>query len=466
MSARALWGAPVLSRARLAWLSALSLSAACSGWLMDWSGTRCAIDGDCGGGLVCVKQACAPRSGSDGADTSGFGDASGFRDASESSDATETSDASGSPDASNASGPSDASNPSDASSSDASGFGDASGFADASTSDGADKTPLPTFECSGDAGWCAARIPAPDGGSRPMTALAGRAPNNLWAVGGGATIVHWDGEFWEDQSSMARANAADAGFPVDEMTTVSVTSDVIMFAGSYRSGATKQTAFSWKYIDAVGASFITQVDSSGQLGFGWLGSAPSGNHWALVGESAHVRPDDLYGGFQDGTGGDLPDYRAVSLRSDDELWIAGTSGAVRYMRRTDASSSSAVGVGFPATSINFDAILALDDVLLVAGEGALYECARTGSTMSPSLAGCQNHVSSVQTIRSLAGTSAADVWAAGFESGVPLLLRRTGVQAWQGISVPAAAGPLSGVWRGPGLVVVAGEGGLFSTAGY
>lgn len=321
-----------------------------------------------------------------------------------------------------------------------------------------------TGNCS-DAGiWTAARLPERDGGQPPMTAVSAASVNNIWAVGQGGAIFYWDGAQWHDQSEGARQDGENTSFRVSDIASVSIGRSMVAFAGAYRGGATAQTACGWKYTDDPGSSFMSQSMCSGAAGFGWLASSQSGDDLVLAGEKGHLQLDNDTV-LVDGTGAD---YRAAFLRSDGEVWLAGALGAVRYMSLEDTTSQSAKAAGFPPTSAStlFDAVLATDTELYVAGPGALYECGRTGPTMAPALSDCRNHAGGAQAIHGLARGPSGDLWAAGEESGSPALLRRTGSHAWQAVAPPCGAGALFGLWRGLELTVVAGAGGVFSSSAF
>jgi len=44
----------------------------------------------------------------------------------------------------------------------------------------------------------------PSGTTDFLTGVWGSGANDVWAVGGGGTIVHWDGSAWTSASSCAR----------------------------------------------------------------------------------------------------------------------------------------------------------------------------------------------------------------------------------------------------------------------
>lgn len=318
----------------------------------------------------------------------------------------------------------------------------------------------PARECANAGTWCAARLPERDGGPPIMTSVAGTSIDDVWAAGRGGAIVCWDGKRWRDQSPWQ--DGANAGFPVSDVFTVSIGAGMVAYAGADRGGPTAKTACGWKYTSDPWSAFEGQEHCSGAEGFGWLASSQSGDTWVLAGEKGHFQIDNptvLADAVE-------ADYRAVHLRKDGEIWLAGSAGAVRHMTVDDTASLSAEQAGFPSTTTDFEAVFASDSALVVAGQVALFECARSGPAGRPALTDCRNHATGAQALHGLAQGSSGDLWAAGEESGRPLLLRRTGTQAWQPVEPPPGAGALFGVWRGYSLVVVAGVGGVFSSSAF
>jgi hypothetical protein len=179
-------------RARLILLSTL-MAAGCTGWLIDYSGTKCDVDSDCGGGLVCVAGKCAKGSSpgqdasilvaldaalpvTDGALPVGDGSVEGLDASTPGADAGEW----------------DGALPA--------GLDAAEPGLDATILAGLDAAHSgldaayqgPTSECTG-TGWCRPTLPAfppQDGGLPDLMSVSGSSEKDIWVVGKAQTMLH------------------------------------------------------------------------------------------------------------------------------------------------------------------------------------------------------------------------------------------------------------------------------------
>ncbi len=413
-------------RLRFPLLALVTLSAACTGWLFDWTGTLCDDANPCGGGLVCVEGACAKPPAA-------------------------------APDASTAD---DASVPADAGHNDA-------GQVDAGHPDSgydAGFISPPTTECRPSTDWCQAKLPTRTGAWPRLTSVSGYRDDDIWVGGLGPTLLHWDGYTWTDFSAAvvrdAQAQAPPA--PTSDLTSV-VAGSYFLYAGY--DGTLGKSACGWLSSPVPSPSFYYQDYCSGAA-TRWLGATGprDSDSCLLVGTGgflyAYATGQNVNNPYKDPSAPPGVDYTSAHFRNTNEMWVAGTAGTLHYTPNLPGGwdrTFDATAAGFPQTAADLFAVLTTGDAVFAGGAGTLYECMRTGADGHPLLSECANSAPA-GTLRAFSGSSRSDVWAAGSDGTSPLLLKRIGVGQWQPVALTGGA-PLYGIWRLKSLVLVVGDDG-------
>ncbi|HEY3450072.1 MAG TPA: hypothetical protein VGK67_27210 [Myxococcales bacterium] len=303
----------------LAVATLLGVASSCTGWLLDWTGTQCGGNGECGGTLECVNGTCQERGtqpetdGSVVEDKDGSASAMDARELAGDTGAVTAEDTGGVgvPDGGPITGEDTGVGP---------GADAALPAQDAglpgldATAAGLDAAAIPTsIHNCGDASVCYHQL---DG--EPL-AVSVVSETDVWVVGKNGMAQHWDGTGWKAVDVVGPWDGGSKDAAIDTLTVVRAVPGYVMVASDQQKRIFEKRA-------SAGPAFQVAHVADYPIHGGWVGS----DQEALVAES-NCEAAKLNGTtWTDNAGGYISGLSAHAVDGPDlgHLTMVGNSGLV------------------------------------------------------------------------------------------------------------------------------------------
>jgi hypothetical protein len=244
-----------------------------------------------------------------------------------------------------------------------------------------------------------------------LMAAFGAGRGDVWAVGAGGTIVHWDGHALSDVSSPTTQDLADVwGTAANDVWAVGAGGTILHWDGSAWSRSMTTDAVAFRGVWGIGANDVWAVgrDSLHGTAAHWNGSS-----WAesIVVSTGVEKPAP--NGFGE------PALEGIWGASANDIWAVGTSGAGNEIVHFDGQAWSSFDPGpDPDTLVHgLHAVWgsASDDVWAVGGAGIVQIRHWNGTRWTSETTGFTNFQGTVygRCCNAVWGSGPDDVWAAG-----------------------------------------------------
>jgi hypothetical protein len=268
-------------------------------------------------------------------------------------------------------------------------------------------------------GWCFA-VGDPNLEGPALDGVWGAAPSDVWVVGSGGTIRHWNGVSWSDAASGVTEDLTDVwGSRTDDVWAVGAAGTILHWDG-----------VSWTSVDHGSTNDLRGVWGSGADDVWAVGAGSTILHW----NGANWSPTP------NGANGDFAD---VSGTGPNDAWVVGQGGALSHWDGSTWSDRSADTVGSNGWPWTATWAAARDDAWVVTNDVPRDPYHWNGSRWLP--VGAEVSVDENSSLYPSAlgiwGASASDVWVVG-ANGV--------IVHWDGTSMvgmpSGSAMTLRGVW--------------------
>jgi hypothetical protein len=203
----------------------------------------------------------------------------------------------------------------------------------------------------------------PSGTTEWLSEPRGSGPNDVWAVGSGGAIVHWDGSAWSPVPSGTTSGLFGVwGAAVDDAWAVGAGGTILHWDGAAWSAEVSPTTASLFRVWGSGPNDVWAVGSNGSAGIvvRWDGSA-----WGLTSAPAPLTTR--------GVGGSGP----------DDVWVSGGNGAIIHWNGSAwATAPTPVSpvVLYVSASARDDAWAVGNDGTILRWNGLAWTAVPSGST--------------------------------------------------------------------------------------
>jgi len=305
--------------------------------------------------------------------------------------------------------------------------------------------------------WC--MVPTPVAAAHTLTAIWGANANDIWAVGSGGTIIHYDGAAWTaTPTGYPNTFFAIWGSGPRDIWAVSST-DVILHGSGFRNGKAV-----WQNAPPTSGSTTEVAVISGRGVYAVWGSSPTDVRIGTRSFSMNVRTEDFSFSFQ-GTGNQfarsiardggvlwraLPgkEYSVTSIwgSSADDVWMTVDNGPnVPFQRgMTFHGTPYDRSTGGPNPNLK-------DDSTCTGCDPGCIDCALADDRLAWTPVDSQTTVA----LAAVWGSSADDVWAVGAQGTIRRI--KAGDDRWRKVDSPTNES-LHAVWgTGANDVWIAGD---------
>ena len=331
--------------------------------------------------------------------------------------------------------------------------------------DGASDVCTTTIVSCADVAWCSVQTDVSV--LYALAAVWGTAANDVWAVGSGGTIIHYDGTAWKDSPSGVHNTFFGIwGSGPNDVYAVS-SSDVILHnsgTGTWKSVPSPNESFNNVFLTAIWGSSATDIRVGGRA-------------YDLSIPELNVDTGDQFIKQSLADGGvawkPLPGTTTIAGiwgSSPTDVWMVGDNSVyVNYQRGNTlhgkANPDAGADAGRGVDPLTFTSVDSQSNVTLSSVWGS-----SASDVWAVGALGTIRHITSADTrwqpvaspttedLRSVWGTSASDIWAVG-DSGTILHWDGTAFTA-STAQLPLGLRPrLNGVWgSGPNDVWIVGDG--------
>jgi len=219
----------------------------------------------------------------------------------------------------------------------------------------------------------------PSGTSETLYGIWGSAANDIWAVGAGGTILHWDGKTWtRADSATGETFRAVWGSSSTNVFTVGSTSTIRHWDGSTWSGMTDTTSLDLYGVWGDAANSVFTAGNMLSI-FHW-----NGHEWEYW--DIQLTTDSFY---------------SVWGTSYNNVYLVGDSGRVHHY---NGSSWNDIDIGAGAVTLNAVWGTSASDIYIAGNDGTLYHY--NGSTWS-------SKILSSAPLHGIWGSSASNIFVAG-----------------------------------------------------
>ena len=273
-----------------------------------------------------------------------------------------------------------------------------------------------------EADWCP--VAAPVQNFVALVSVWGASANDVWTVGSGGTVLHWNGTAWTATPTNRKDTfRAVWGTSANEIFTASSTDVIMRSTGVSASGSATWTALPevTTGYDPSGSVFCMWGSAPGDLRIGsrpFYVTLPSGDQTTM--NILTKVPADCGVGWATNEG--TATVRGIWGASGDDLWVVGdNSDFVKYQlgytahgRRTDASKP------YTWTQVDSQSGVTLEAIW---GSGAndIWAVGGTGNIRHVSAAAPQWDIvesPTTQDLHRIWGSGANDIWAVGDDATI------------------------------------------------
>lgn len=236
--------------------------------------------------------------------------------------------------------------------------------------------------------------PRPQGTT--LHALSGSGPAEVFAIGGGARMLKWNGTYW--------ASAATPPLPVPgQLTALWLSAPGELWAVGEQGTVMQLSQGSWQCPTQISPADL----------FGVYASAP-GDVWAAGAQGALMHFDGKIWTAVALPGGSRADLYAIAGRAANDLWAVGAGGTILHF---DGTALSAIA---PASSDNLYSVWPVgpQEAWAVGEHGAIVHVRGMSSALLSSM------TMTPGKLRGIWGASANSLWAVG-EQGTLLFISGT-----------------------------------------